>query len=272
MKYFILNILKKLNLISKKKKFYTSISDNQYYPQVCLDASINYRIFNKFRRNPFYNQILEHVTYEQGLRYYSIIKEDDDILNYVNVFKENDFYGNPRVYEYEDIGFISPTTLRYIKVLLDLKKLFKSLDKLDICEIGIGYGGQCRIINAYFKPNSYCLVDIQPALGLAKMYLDHYITKSVLEYRTMNELPTRKYDLLISNYAFSELPRHIQDVYLSKVILNSKRGYITYNRITPPEFKSYNPNELLELIPRSEIIPEEPLTHPKNCIIIWGNK
>ena len=252
------------------KRISTSLSDNQAYPQVCIEASNNYRLFNKFRRNPIYNQTLEHVSQKQGKEYLDIISKDPDILSEINNFKANDKYGNPRMYKYSNIGMISPSTLRYIKVLTDLKKHFQTLDDLSICEIGVGYGGQCRIIDAYYGLSMYCLVDIQPALALAQRFLDNYIINSVLMYKTMNELSQKDYDLVLSNYSFTELPRTIQDIYLNKVILRSKRGYITYNEITPKEFNSYKSGELLEIIPRSRIFKEEPLTHPKNCIIVWG--
>lgn len=188
----------------------------------------------------------------------------------IDDFKENDKWGNPRTYEYPNIGSISPSTLRYIKVLADLRKYFNNMDNFRICEIGVGYGGQCRIINAWSKPAIYCLVDIQPALSLAQRFLDNYIVHSALAYKTMNELDKSEYDLIISNYAFTELPREIQNVYLDKVILKSKRGYITYNEITPPEFCSYKASKLVKMIPGSKILKEEPLTHPNNCIIVWG--
>ena len=247
----------------------TSLSDNQTYPQVCIQASNDYRLFNNFRRNPIYNQILEHVSEKQGSKYLQVISNDSDILAAINKFKLNDNYGNPRMYKYPNIGMISPTTLRYIKILADIKRQFQTLDNLNICEIGIGYGGQCRIVNAYYKPATYCLCDIQPALALAQRFLDNYLLNSVLIYKTMNELDQRDYDFVLSNYAFTELPRTIQEVYLNKVILRSKRGYITYNEITPKEFNSYKLDELIAMIPGSKILKEEPLTHPKNCIIVW---
>jgi len=78
----------------------------------------------------------------------------------------------------------------------------------------------------------------------------------------MNELAPEDHDLLVSNYAFTELPRSIQDVYFRKVVSRSKRGYITYNEITPPEFRSYKAPELVEMIPGAHVLKEEPLTHP----------
>jgi phospholipid N-methyltransferase len=263
-------VLQKIYYPSLTRRVSTSLSDNQVYPQVCLQASHDYRYFNNFRRNPAYNKILEHVSEGLGKEYLGIIEKDMEIFNAMDTFKMNDTYGNPRMYEYPRIGMISPTTLRYIKVLADLKTHFQTLDNLDVCEIGVGYGGQCRVINAYYKPASYCLVDIQPALALAQRYLDNYILSSVIAYKTMNELKVQDYDLVISNYAFTELPRAIQDVYLDKVILRSKRGYITYNELTPAEFNSYKIDELIRTIRGSRTIKEEPLTAQKNCILIWG--
>jgi hypothetical protein len=37
------------------------------------------------------------------------------------------------------------------------------------------------------------------------------------------------YDLVISNYAFSELPSELQTRYIEKIILKAKRGYLTIN-------------------------------------------
>jgi len=147
----------------------------------------------------------------------------------------------------------------------------RAYPQLCLCEIGVGYGGQCRIINAYFKPASYYLVDIGPALALTRRFLENYALAAKLSFLTLSDLAPRNYDLVISNYAFTELPRSVQEPYLSQVILQSKRGYITYNEIQPAKFRSYEANELVELIPRSRKINEEPLTHPKNCIIIWGD-
>jgi putative sugar O-methyltransferase len=252
-------------------KHFTSISDNDLYPEFCLKASIHQRIFNTFRRNLIYQQILEHLNHSQGLAYLNEIKKDPEFIKKIESFKRNDLYGGAELSKYDGIGDISPSTLRYVKVYFDLINLFGSLDNLNICEIGVGYGGQCRIINADSKPKKFTLVDIKSALELTQKYLDYYIIPSTLEYKTMNELSTQSYDLVISNYAFTELPRSFQEVYLERVILNSTKGYITYNDISPDYFNSIKKEELVKIIPGSKIIEEIPLTHPKNCVIIWGN-
>ena len=75
------------------------------------------------------------------------------------ILKENNSYGGANKEEYENIGLISPT-LRYIKVLSDLIYHFGDLSNFNICEVGIGYGGQSRIIMSYFKNiKSYTFID-----------------------------------------------------------------------------------------------------------------
>ena len=271
------SIIKVINKINKSKyKYSTSLSDNLVYPNYCLKASNDLVFFSNFRSNKrsnkAYREILEHVTKDLGLALINeITLNNNELLSHIDLFKKNDEWGNPELFEYDKIGKISPTTLRYVKVLGDLKHLFGELDSFKICEIGVGYGGQCRIINSINNPFEYTLVDIKPALMLSQRYLDNYVLGSIMKYKTMNELEKTDYDLIISNYAFTELPRNIQEVYLKKIILNSKRGYITYNEITPEYFNSYKREELIKLIPNSHIIDEKPITHKNNCIIIWGD-
>jgi putative sugar O-methyltransferase len=251
----------------------TSLSDNQLYPDFCLKASNDMLIFSNFRKNEVYRMILEHINRKTGQLYLNEIKKTySDLLKSIDKIKENDLYGNPDIYEYEHIGKICPSTLRYTKVLADLLNTFHLLDGLKIVEIGVGYGGQCRIINSISKPKEYTLIDIKPALLLAQCYLDGYILSSSMKYKTMNELQKEEYDLIISNYAFTELKREIQDVYLEKVILNSKCGYITYNEVTPDYFRSYKKDELIKIIPNSYSVEEIPQTYQNNCIIVWNNK
>jgi putative sugar O-methyltransferase len=248
----------------------TSLSDNEKYPNFCLNAANDLLVFSNFRQNKTYRRILEHVRVETGELYLEeILKTRPELIKEIEKIKANDLYGNPNLYDYKTVGNISPSTLRYTKVLADLLNHFGSLNGLKIAEIGAGYGGQCRIVNAIAKPSEYTLVDIKPALLLAQAYLDHYILSSVMRYKTMNELRKEAYDLVISNYAFTELRRDIQDVYLEKIMLNSKHGYITYNDITPECFRSYKKDELIKILPNAKIIEEIPKTHERNCIIVW---
>ena len=248
----------------------TSVSDNDTYPQFCLDAAADYGVFETFRRERVYTKILEHVTREQGEEYLSLLSEDRSLLEAMPEFARNDEVGSPLLYDYPGVGSVSSTTLRYVKVLGDLKRLFGSLDGMRIAEIGVGYGGQCRVINAAYTPAEYSLIDLQPALALTQRYLDHFVLSGPVAYRTMNELVARDYDLVISNYAYTELPRPLQDCYYERVLKHSARGYITYNDVNPGSFDSYGLDEFRDKLDGVRIEPERPLTHPKNCVVCWG--
>ena len=49
-----------------------------------------------------------------------------------------------------------------------------------------------------------------------------------------------------------------------------EKGYITYNDITPESFQSFRRDEIVEMLPDANVYDENPLTHPRNCIIVWG--
>jgi len=52
-----------INFLKNQLKHRKSVSDNVTYPKFCLDASNNDDIFNNFRNNDIYKNILEHVEF-----------------------------------------------------------------------------------------------------------------------------------------------------------------------------------------------------------------
>jgi len=73
----------------------TSTSDNGSYPLVCRAAASEDSIFDNFKLYPQYRQILEHVSFEQGTKYYDEFK---DIENLVSIL---DKIGHPKKVEHE---------------------------------------------------------------------------------------------------------------------------------------------------------------------------
>jgi glycosyltransferase involved in cell wall biosynthesis len=249
----------------------SSISDTAAYTDFCQRASESEAVFRTFRADPTYTLVLEHVTERQGREYIDVIERDNpQLLLEVERFRTSDQFGSPRVHEYPGIGTISPTTLRYVKVLSDLMKLFGDLTDMRIIEIGVGYGGQAKVITDKFRVGSYTLVDLDAPLNLARRFLASSGVEG-LEFRTTDQLdPSRQYDLVISNYAFSELSREIQDEYLARIVRRARSGYMTVNFISQEHnIKSYSRSELLGLAPNIVLHAEEPLTHPDNLIVTW---
>ena len=222
----------------------TSITDDQIYPAFCLKAAQENMIFSAFRMNPIIKRVYEHVTQIQGQEYLNHIQQSGNFeeLDWKN-FILNDQYGSPEVFDYnlgEHEIRISPVTLRYVKVLCDIMEMYDTDGIKSIAEIGIGYGGECRIISSYLKDRTYFLIDLPEVLELAQTYLKKFDVDGKIRYidGTKN-LISEEYDLVISNYAFSELTRDVQEIYLEKVIAHSKAGYITWNSLSYNSFGGY---------------------------------
>ena len=248
----------------------TSISDNDNYPTFCEVAATS-DLFLNFRNNNTYRDILEHVSFSEGEEYLKIIKEKNPkLLNLIDKYLTNDKIGNPKKFNYS-IGNISPTTLRYIKVLSEIIEIYGDLDNKDIVEIGCGYGGQAKIICDTFKIKSYTLIDLDSVLKLTKRYLNSFKLNINFKYLKMSDIQNKNnYDYFISNYAYTECNRDIQMFYYNNILSRSKNGYITANFISDIfNITSLKKDELLKLIPNYKIYEELPKTHKNNIIISW---
>ena len=266
------------------KSHKTSCSDNDSYPLFCHDAGVDESKFRIFRQDTVYTSIVETLTREGGDQYLQfILKKDPSILDFVDQFITSDMIGNPFKYKYlikrnfftKKYITIAPTTLRYIKVLSDLRKFFGSLNDLRIVEIGAGYGGQCKIIADIFKFKSYVIFDIDPAIALTRKFLEHFQIPDA-ECRNVSGINRwENFDLCISNYAFSELCRSEQEKYIP-IILNSTMGYFTCNFQThtfePEQFTAIdlmNMHNDSKVITDSGYLPQIDYVQ-KIDLIIWG--
>ena len=258
----------------------TSMTDNGKYPQFCYLASWNDEAFENFKREPEYHFVLEHTTPDQGVEYLKIISANSSLKLNPDLWQtilQNDQLGNPYVatYEFENASLTcSPTTLRYIKVASDIFELFDTAKIESVSEIGIGYAGQARILTKLLLIKNYTLIDLPEVLALSEKFLER-LNENLDRFKFVDGKHyylKDEFDFCISNYAFSELTRAVQDSYLEKVILKSRAGYITWNCLSNRDLDGYSIEELLKIIPNSKTIDERPLTYPGNRIIIWGEK
>jgi hypothetical protein len=238
-------------------------ADFAAYPVFCKLASNNDNFFNSFKTNNVYNVILENVSYETGIEYVNCFKHNKIIIDNINKFKINDSLGNPKVYEYE-IGYFSPTTLQYIKILSDLLKKY-NLNNTHIIEIGPGYGGQYTILRQLFKPKKYTFIDLDPVLKLIKKYvLCLGLDDIELEYINYLDLPDKNIsDLVISNFSMSECNYNVQDKYINAIINHSSHGYILHNNL-----RGYNFIELINKLKKYNINIDEELKNNDNTVLL----
>lgn len=249
----------------------SSISDAGFYPHFCELASREDRIFKRFRRSLIYRAVLEQLDEEEGRAYLTEIELAGSMLSQLLPLLRSDTIGRPYRYSYEPYGPISPSTLRYIKVAADLGELFGPLSEMNIAEIGVGYGGQCRVVSAAWPVHRYELFDIPEVLALARRFLATAgVDMSMISESDGRDPQAGNFDLVVSNYAFSELRRDVQELYFERVVRSSRRGYMTYNHISPVEWGSLTAKEFADRIPGAAILPEKPLTHGANVIVAWG--
>ena len=240
------------------------------YLKVCKEA-VEGEMFNTFKLNDDYRQILEHLSYKDSLDYLKAIRRDNPwLLSMFHLFEENDKIGSPETYHYSMLNRnMAPTTIRYVKVLSDLILYFGSLDGINIVEIGGGYGGQCLIISKIYKFKSYVIIDLKEPSDLQRKYIGVYGIENVLCI-TPDILEFDNIDLCISNYAFSEIGRSFQDNYIEKVISPAKNGYITCNAFGDDNINiPLTRDDVIKLKPNHLDFKEEPHMAEGNFIYIW---
>mmetsp|Transcript_22947 Transcript_22947/g.51746 ORF Transcript_22947/g.51746 Transcript_22947/m.51746 type:complete len:360 (+) Transcript_22947:58-1137(+) len=260
------------------------------------------KTFSTFKSQPCYMKILEHVTEEQGKMYLHFLQEDyPDLLNDMSLAKElsrNNQIGCPPILaRYPSLAKtlleeVSPTQLRYLKVLGDVRALLarsghderdqtseNPLDGCRIAEVGVGYGGQAQCILASCGSIAhYDLFDLPEVEDLAAKYLKETLQGGSATAWRKRPSPEKKgggggsYDLFISNYALSELTRALQEKYLEDLASRASSGYVTWNsnihdsdRMTAREFAN-----ALKTLGKDVVVEAEcPLTSHGNKLVTW---
>ena len=253
-----------------------SDSDDGTYIASVKQAVESYCRFKNFKRDPAYCTVLEHVTQEQGKGYLDVLenRKDGILEQALNSVLMSDSLGNPRKFVYRNFGPLSPTTLRYVKVASDLHSLFGCKIGADIAEIGGGYGGQMLVCDKIFEFATYNIFDLYAVNQLIAKYLESFLLNNCYTVRTLNSSRKAEFDLVISNYAFSELPKAVQKKFIEKIMTNSLKGYITMNSVkgkSSNDENKFSVDELRQLLPPFEIFDENPLTAKHNYIIVWGH-
>jgi hypothetical protein len=195
----------------------------QDYYNFVKQCPFNEELFANFKSIPAYHNVVGMSWDWQAFRFYDKVKEDEDILSKLDIFKENDRIGNPpfmmNIYGHR----ISPNTLRHVQTLVDLKKNFGSLDGKVISELGVGYGATAFMVSRYYKPADYYLIDLPDVQVLAQRYLNELGVASKITP------PPEKVDLFISEFCLSEFDdAGIYDFY-DKYVIKADNVYIMSN-------------------------------------------
>tara|TARA_B100000287_G_C20614426_1_gene773417 strand:+ start:105 stop:866 length:762 start_codon:yes stop_codon:yes gene_type:complete len=195
------------------------------YLTICRVAAQSSDAFKTFKSHGAYRHVLEHVAMEEGQQYLDEIKID--FMDKLDEVKQNDSLGGPVTYTYDKVGNISATTLRYLKNTSDIVTKFgTSFDS--IVEIGGGYGGLCKVMSSFVDFENYLLVDLEECNMLSRKYLS-FFDLPTMSYRSEEIEVEDNFDLLISNYAFSECHKEVQLDYIERFIKKSDKFYMMHN-------------------------------------------
>jgi putative sugar O-methyltransferase len=275
-------LLKMRNLKTRLSSARPTASDSEktYYAQFVKAAIEDESQFHKFRKNYAYRQILEHVTYTQGVEYLETLAlyGESSPGKFQNFVRDSRGIGSPREYEYTNYGLVSPTILRYLAIAAEINYIFDFESPITLAEIGIGYGGQFAALQQLLDISNYLTFDLPQVQKLTQKFLVAIGTREEtckIQSQDILSVTETKCDLLVSNYAFSELPREIQLDYLQKVLKNSSCGYMIMNsgllNKTGRTNGKLSLKEILKSLPHAEVFDEIPKTGPDNYLLIWGH-
>ena len=282
---FVLDLSRRM--INKFKRYlhrkpYFSISeelsDSQegFYLQAVKKFLTDPKEFKKFRRDFNYREILEHVSYKLGKEY--LLSGELKFPNFVETVKKYvylDDVGSPIKFHYTGVGRCSPTLIRYVYTAFEIRREIDFASVNSVAEIGAGYGGQFAVLQGECKLGSYTIYDLPEVVLLTKKYLELSAIPNILKVGDFNTGVQPIFDMVISNYAFSELPRSIQEVYLKNVISKASCGYMIMNsgrtNYTGRSTGKMSLDEISTYLPQMRILEEDPLTSPDNYIIVWDS-
>jgi len=230
----------------------------QKYLDICRRAVAEDAIFENFRGALDYQNIIIGGDHERAEAYYQLLG-GPTIPEYV---KACDAIGNPPINA--NVGY-STYTLRCLYTMRDIIKHFGPLDGKNILEIGGGHGGLCHMMTVAtaVEYKSYTLVDLPLVNSLARRYLEAAGVSRGVRYMSSEEIMPRKYDIVISEYSFSELDTKGQNYYIDSIMKYCQGAYLAMN-IWNTDRKEETKRRLMKVFNQIEEYPEEPTSKYPN--------
>jgi putative sugar O-methyltransferase len=256
------------------------------YSNAVNNFLVSEELFAGFKSHPHYNSIVGMARDWQAEEWYNNIRDNfPSIFNRLEEFKTNDTVGEPELWG-SDSGPISPSTLRYLHTVCDIKTHFGSLNGKEVVEIGVGYGGLCYMLHTYYDLINYHLVDLDNVITLVRKYLDRIgMHKSISFNSGMQNIQTYshnrrdefrmhqdaiKYDLCISEFCLSEMDDAGIDYYYQRYLLNSENIYLLMNLHAEPR-----KSDFIKKVEKDfdvDVLDEFPVSEWPNYVIVGKKK
>ena len=263
----------------------TSITDNGWFSRYYGWLSEDPR-FERFRRDPAHLVIVEPTPRADARRHLArVLSQTPGYEVRLERFRAGDAVGAPLTAEFAPHGRFAPDTLRYMRYLSDCEVRFGDLGGAVVVEIGVGYGGACRVFLERFALARYVLVDLPGPLLMARRYL----TRTLGAARVARDvafiaapargaraegLPERS-GLALSTMAFSECDRVVQEGYIDSVLARADRGYLHHNELSGSfGVRSLTLEELARRLPGRVKVEDADLTvwDARDRVVTWETR
>ena len=181
-----------------------------------------------FRSDPAIAQVVECVPGAEGEAYAAALA----LLaphRWVEVgcLRNDAVGGAPRPVTHEGVT-LAAATWRYAFRAAELDLLFGPLSGLRIVEIGGGYGGLAAAVCAMASPAQYTIVDAPEPCRLQESYLDAVGVSGVETCSSLSGTPLA-FDLVVSDFALSELSDDYRTVYGRALLRQARGGAFCWN-------------------------------------------
>lgn len=215
----------------------TSMAHGMPYNKFCEGVmnDTTGELIKNFRRHPDYDIVVPgNRDGSEVFEHLELIKTKfPEILPYMDKFvADQGVFGNPKAYEF-DIGTFDVPIIIQIYYLALTRRYFGDLDGMKVCEIGPGAGLFFKVLTDIQTDIRYTFVDLPGPLFINRKHVEFLGRQGMVEeYLSCQEVMERncwsRYDLVISDCAFNELHRDVQEIYIEKILNNSTRGRIAF--------------------------------------------
>ncbi len=264
----------------------SSITDNGWWSTFCARNAADDGRFARFRRMFRHRLIVEATPPAEARAHLArVLRQTPHYRALFDRFVTLDRLGAPIMTEFAPDTWFAPNTVRYMRYLSDCETRFGNLDGATIVEIGIGFGGQCKIFFDRFRVGKYILIDLPGPIALARRVLTQALGPEAVAERLLfleaghagapAGLPDGRFDLAISTLAFSECHRSIQQGYIETVLSRARCGYIHHNEISSYfGVKSLRLAEIEAALPAKLDIEKDDITYwyDRTDILMWGER
>jgi hypothetical protein len=226
-----------------------SISGTMDWPRACAALASGALTSKNFRRIHAVRQVVETLGPVDGRHFARWIRDSAPGYLTDKRVAAIDAWGNPIRWPAACLGTpraFSPTTLRFLAHALWLKKEGFVKEGGTVVEIGVGFGGLAAM-NAIVSNATTIMIDLPPVAVAAMLQMREL---GLGNFASNDQSKATAGDVcFISNYAFTELSREMQDAYVDEFIRHADRGVILSNAsVFADHMRSRDNNQIIELL------------------------